>query len=188
MRILIVLPRALKLVRRTMYNIITPKIRHAVIKGRTAYLPLGVAAKDGYAKVDTEYVWLENYKWCLKSNGYAETSIGSLKVYLHHMITGRPRKGYYTDHITRDKLDNRACNLRVVSPSENAYNTGLGKDNRSGYKGVYWHKSNSKWIACINVDGKTKYLGCFEDSREAAKAYNEAVRLYRCGFGYLNDV
>lgn len=42
-------------------------------------------------------------------------------VYLHRIVS-RPPKGYWVDHINRNVLDNRSCNLRWVTPKENAQN------------------------------------------------------------------
>jgi hypothetical protein len=42
-------------------------------------------------------------------------------VYLHRLIAGA-KPGQIVDHINRDTYDNRRCNLRFVTRSENALN------------------------------------------------------------------
>jgi hypothetical protein len=78
------------------------------------------------------------------------------------------------DHINRNRSDNKICNLREVNVSENGWNVGIASDNTSGYKGVYWRKDDKKWAARIQVNGKRKYLGGFENSIQAANAYRIA--------------
>jgi hypothetical protein len=39
---------------------------------------------------------------------------------------------------------------------------------------VTWHKAAGKWHARIQVKGKRKYLGVYDDLEEAAEAYRKA--------------
>ena len=49
----------------------------------------------------------------------------------------------------------------------------------SHYRGVVWHKSNSKWEARIYEGGKQKFLGYFTNEDEAALSYDDyAVRIH----------
>lgn len=68
------------------------------------------------------------------------------------------------DHINGDKLDNRIENLRVVDRKENNRNAKLRKDNKSGVRGVFFHKTSKKWQVYIN---KMEYLGQTPDYFEA---------------------
>jgi HNH endonuclease len=43
------------------------------------------------------------------------------------------------DHVNGDRADNRWCNLREATQSQNQANTSMRADNISGYKGVCWH-------------------------------------------------
>lgn len=79
------------------------------------------------------------------------------------------------DHINQDRTDNRFCNLRVASRSENKANVGLRSDNVSGYKGISYVKARRLWQATISRDGKAKYLGRFARKENAALAYNFAA-------------
>jgi hypothetical protein len=79
-------------------------------------------------------------------------------------------EGMDIDHENRDPTDNRLCNLRVASRSQNVANGGL-KDKKpsGGYLGVYTRKGTSKYVAFI-ASRKTKksHTGYFDDPKEAA--------------------
>lgn len=78
------------------------------------------------------------------------------------------------DHINGNHYDNRIANLRDVPQSENVRNQRLRKDNKSGYHGVNWDKGRNKWRVTINVEGKVKTLGRYDDLDEAIKVRKEA--------------
>lgn len=80
------------------------------------------------------------------------------------------------DHINGDKSDNRLENLRVANRSQNMSNTGLRRDNSSGYKGVTWHAQSRKWRALIHVNKKQTHLGLFDTPEKAYAAYCAAAK------------
>lgn len=102
-------------------------------------------------------------------------------VYLHRVIMGEP--SLEVDHIDGDGLNNRRKNLREATSSQNKHNTGLRKNNSSGYKGVTWDKKNSKWQAQITLCRKVKKLGRFATPEEAYEAYCKASAELHGEFG-----
>lgn len=92
------------------------------------------------------------------------------------------------DHINRNRLDNRRCNLRPVTLSQNNCNRGIPSNNTSGYKGVWFDKCRGKWRGDIRVSGKKISLGYHDDPKEAVKAYNEAALKYHGEFAVLNEI
>lgn len=84
------------------------------------------------------------------------------------------------DHINHDTKDNRKENLRICTNHENSLNT--QKQNRktsSKYKGVCFDKKSNKWRAIIAYKGKQKYLGTFENEKDAALEYNKhAIEMF----------
>lgn len=76
------------------------------------------------------------------------------------------------DHINHDRTDNRIENLRAVTLSENNANMDMRSDNKSGFKGVSFHKGSGKWVA--KLKGRT--LGYFASPELASKAYTDAAR------------
>ena len=79
------------------------------------------------------------------------------------------------DHINGLITDNRLCNLREATRSENARNMKLHQRNTSGVKGVSWHNSTRKWAAGLMHNGKHLHFGLFTHKSEA----EEVVRVAR---------
>lgn len=140
---------------------------------------------------DEDFDYLNQWQWYF-GHGYAVRTQNNYpnkpyQVRMHRVILGTP-EGMDSDHINRNRLDNRRSNLRVASRSQNGANTFVEKSNKSGYKGVSWKKSNHKWCTQITFSGKTIHLGLFVNIKEAAKAYNEAARKYHGNFAVLNNI
>lgn len=91
------------------------------------------------------------------------------------------------DHRNRMKTDNRECNLRPATRLQMG-NTGLQKNNTSGFKGVSLSSRSGMWHAQIKVSGKQTYLGRFNTPEEAAFCYDKAAREHFGEFAWLNYV
>jgi hypothetical protein len=79
------------------------------------------------------------------------------------------------DHINGVKDDNRLCNLREATLSENRINVKLRSDNASGFKGVRKTIRFARpFRAEIQKNGKRISLGCFETAQQAHEAYVKA--------------
>lgn len=74
------------------------------------------------------------------------------------------------DHCNGDSLDNRICNLRDVSPSENCKNRTLITTNKTGVNGVSWNKKESKYQVTIMHERKNINLGMFDNLEDAKEA------------------
>ncbi len=107
-------------------------------------------------------------------------------VAIHHLILGKPKKGFVIDHINRDPLDNRRCNLRVCTQSNNIMNTTKRPNFSSKYKGVSYIQKTKKYQSTITINGVQKNLGAFKNEIDAAIKYNEAVIKYFGEYGVLN--
>ncbi len=139
-------------------------------------------SKNLFAIVDLDMIpVLERFTWSAKSDYrsvYAvSTDIDSVQFKMHRFVLGLPNKsGGTIDHINHNAVDNRRCNLRVVTNSENQFNRKEHNKYKSRFYGVSWW--TGKWGAYLKVDGKAhkKY---FEDEIEAAKYYDELVRQHK---------
>lgn len=131
----------------------------------------------GYsALVDMDdYSLLSARRWYLSPQGYAVCNAKPKQQLMHRVVT-RAQKGVHVDHINGNKLDNRKCNLRFASQSQNLCNRSAAARNTSGFKGVSVHRCTGKWQARIQFQGKAKFLGCFVSASEAHAAYCVAAK------------
>jgi len=106
---------------------------------------------------------------------------GRRKIRLHRFlmlgIDDDPNR--VVDHINGDTLDNRRCNLRIISKAANvAHRANLNCNNTSGTRGVYWCATNKRWIACINHNEDVWWKKSFEDKEEAIREIEEQRKVY----------
>jgi hypothetical protein len=77
------------------------------------------------------------------------------------------------DHINGDKADNRICNLRLATNSQNQANQRKSRSS-CGFKGVA-KSSPNRWEAKIRVNGKRIYLGNSPTPEGAHELYRQAA-------------
>jgi hypothetical protein len=91
-------------------------------------------------------------------------------------------KNGWEEGLTIDRIDSDGDyskdNCRWVDRSIQTQNTRLiYSSNTSGYRGVTFNKSTSKWHSTIKVNGKGLYLGSFNTAIEAGICYDDFVKL-----------
>ena len=163
--------------------------RHSDMNGRSIYDANEYVLYDDYAEIilrdnkcneiaravidldDVEKCM--QYKWharkCVNHVGYyviaSLRGCNNKKLHLHRFIIG-----YYgeldVDHINRNSLDNRKCNLRVVDRSTNSAN-----NNHTGVKQV----PSGRWQASCTRNYKSIYIGTFDTQEEAIAARKSFV-------------
>ena len=136
----------------------------------------------------TDYEYLKQWNWCFDGRYAYRREFKSGKVtkfYMHKQLLSTP-KGFDTDHINGDKLDNRRCNLRIATRGQNNANTPKQKGCSSRYRGVCWHSQRNKWKAEIKVNQTKKHLGVFINEEDAARAYDAAAKQAFGDYATLN--
>jgi len=86
-----------------------------------------------------------------------------------HYIDNENNKPY-VNHIDGDRLNNKLENLEWVTPKENSLKTNFSRGS-SKYRGVSLNKQTEKWCAFIQIDGKNKNLGSFDNEKDAYEVY-----------------
>lgn len=119
---------------------------------------------------------------CINRFGYVMISIENIQYQAHRLAwvccySELPKTGVI-DHKNRIKTDNRICNLRNVSISENKQNQNIYKNNKTGHRGVHFHERRNKFIASIRVNGVLIWLGQFNDIDDAVSTYKKAAKIY----------
>ena len=126
---------------------------------------------------DKDEIVIASYNWYKGTNGYAqaggsESGFGLIR--MHQLLLGK-HPGMHIDHINRNKLDNRRTNLRVVTASENIFNQGPDRRNKTGIRGVYYLERIKRYWAYINILGKRKNLGYYKTLEEATYIREQAL-------------
>lgn len=173
-------------------------------------IPLGTtnrAKNKAFAMVDDEdYDYLMQWKWYVLKNKYAargqwDIATRNMKIILmHRAILKLTDPKIFVDHKNHNGFDNQKFNIRACTNAENLRNRkSSGKSSK--YLGVHFVKFKGRhktkigeemipitgcWVAQIQSEKQTKYLGRFRDEISAAKAYNEAALICHKDFANLN--
>ena len=149
-----------------------------------------------YAIVNAEdYEWLAVYTWsavwspstksfrAMRQRRIPDTK-KCISTYMHDVILGiEYGSEVMADHVDSGKTwDNRRKNLRIVDAYGNSLNQRIRSNNRSGRKGVSFHKATGKWAPCITVNGKKIYFKECDAFEEACLVREEAERKYHGEF------
>ena len=157
---------------RTIYDkneiIIYGNIAHVIMYNTVQY-PIG------YAIIDTEDIYkVQDIKWHISDSGYA-VNTGSRSrpnIHMHRVILGIDEP---VDHINGNRLDNRKCNLRPITKSQNQMNV--------NYKG-YSTLPDGRFMAYIKYNQRMANLSTYQIEEEAAYARWFAEKLVFRHYAY----
>lgn len=140
---------------------------------------------------DEDFIKVKDINWSVSKSkdekiwgvqGYCTKSKSMVK--LGRLILNTPNE-LQIDHKNKNPLDNRKCNLRNVTASENCrYRTVYGN---SKYNGVSWHKRNKKWQGTLSFSRNFKInAGQFLSEIEAALAVDDLRLIHHPDMSRLN--
>jgi hypothetical protein len=108
------------------------------------------------------------------------------KLLLHRFIMDVVDPKILVDHKNGNGLDNTRQNLRICSSAQNQINRIVSRNNKVGYKGVYYDKYKKLWVAEIQIYGKRKFLGYHHTPELAAIAYDDYAKSVGKEFAHPN--
>jgi len=83
--------------------------------------------------------------------------------------------GFTLDRINNDQ-GYYPGNLRWANKHTQTCNSRIRNDNRSGYKGIHFHKDVGKWVSGFRKNGKYTRIGYFKTPEEGYKARIEYLK------------
>lgn len=146
------------------------------IRENKYYISDNEAYVIGYTRKGEKFIFdkedfnmISKYTWFLSKRGYMTTNIKRRPVTMHKLLLGNLKK-LDIDHISRDRVDNRRCNLRVCTHQQNIFNQSKRSTNTSGFMGVSQMLRTGKYEAYVHYNNRKHYFGTYDSAIEAAKA------------------
>lgn len=166
--------------------------------GQTFLVPL----TQGYVAIidaeDVDRIGQYTWHWLRKPGndyGYAVRNrrqvYGEHGIQRMHLMLLPPKDGFVVDHINRDRLDNRKCNLRYATLEQSSQNREVRHLNQLGYRGVFKmpigpRTPRDRYQAIIRTRSGYQRFGPFDTAEEAALAYDKWARENFGQFAVLN--
>lgn len=94
------------------------------------------------------------------------------RIIIERMIGRKIRSNECVDHKNGDSLDNRRCNLRIASRSQNQSNIRKIRS-KTGFKGVVKYRDIFVAFCAIKRSKYNSYIGQFNTAEDAARAYDK---------------
>ena len=149
---------------------------------------IGYTSKNEQFFIDTYNIdKIKGHSWWYTARGYLTGYIDGKLVLMHRFLTDCDEE-HIVDHKNHITGDNRMCNLRICTDSENHYNRMIQQNNVSGVTGVSWSSIKQMWRAYINVSKQRIELGFFSNLNDAIIARQQAEEKYHHDFSLANSL
>ena len=133
------------------------------------------------------FIWAEMRYRCFNSKNNAFKNYGGRGITVcdrwnNSFLAFYEDMGEKPEGMSLDRIDNNGnyepSNCRWADRKTQQRNQRKKSTNKSGVKGVFWHKGLGKWRAMITVDYKNISLGCYSDLKDAEIARRKAEQKY----------
>lgn len=122
---------------------------------------------------DEDYERVNGCNWYIDNRNSVLSGRNDKKMTLQRFILDFKEKGMRVSFKNKNFLDFRKSNLIAINFKDSMNHRRKGNRNSSSkYKGVFFEKRRKKWVARITHEGKTTYIGDFDNEWEAAHSYN----------------
>lgn len=158
------------------------------IVGELAFVPLSGGQWATIDATDADRVRGRVWFTSRSSGGIVYAASNNPKTRMHRLILGA-KPGQVVDHANGNGLDNRRCNIRICTASQNSMNMRKPSHGKTtAFKGVCLisDRAKKKYRASIKNAGKARHIGYFATAEEAARAYDAAALQHFGEFARLN--
>ena len=93
-----------------------------------------------------------------------------------YLQTKEDPKNFTIDHIDQNKANNKFCNLRLATQTQQRQNIFIHKNNTTGFRGIRWREHSQRYEARIALNGKRIQLGLYK-TLDQAVAVRQAKEL-----------
>lgn len=160
-------------------------------KGQAMVMLIPVGKSQVAIVDDEDFALVSRYKWLPQNDKHTTYALhsGRKKRLLMHTLVLGTKPGCETDHRNGNGLDNRRCNLRFATRSQNNANRKKFKTSSNRFKGVCRTVSRIgtvRWRAIVSRGGRRYDAGSFIDEESAARAYDRKLLELYGEFARLN--